>query len=91
MAGRGGEGDRQGLVDTIQGLQRALDRSKKEFEAAVSSAKYMQVMLVHMLVCCVWIPSSPHASDSLTSLNEINVRACMSHDAVISSLHHAKT
>ena len=40
---RGGEGSKQGLVDTSQGLQRALERSRKECQAAVSSAKYMQV------------------------------------------------
>ncbi|KAL0030510.1 hypothetical protein WJX79_000290 [Trebouxia sp. C0005] len=40
----GGEGSKQGLIDTIQGLQRALERSRKECEAAVSSAKYMQLL-----------------------------------------------
>lgn len=40
---RGGEGSKQGLLDTIQGLQRALERSRKECQAAISSAKYMQV------------------------------------------------
>ena len=44
---KGGEGSKQGLLDTIQGLQRALERSRKECEAAVSSAKYMQVIPVH--------------------------------------------
>ncbi|DBB03226.1 TPA: hypothetical protein ACH3X1_013287 [Trebouxia sp. C0004] len=41
---RGGEGSKHGLVDTIQGLQRALERSRKECQAAVSSAKYMQLL-----------------------------------------------
>ncbi|DBA77876.1 TPA: hypothetical protein ACH3X1_009228 [Trebouxia sp. C0004] len=35
---RGEERSKQGLVDTIQGLQRALERSRKECQAAVSSA-----------------------------------------------------
>ncbi|KAL3136227.1 hypothetical protein ABBQ32_007239 [Trebouxia sp. C0010 RCD-2024] len=39
-----GSDSRQGLLDTIQGLQRALERSRKECQAAVSSAKYMQLL-----------------------------------------------
>lgn len=42
---KGGGPIKQALMDTIQGLQKALERSRKEFEAAVSSAKYMQVGL----------------------------------------------
>ena len=42
-AGKGSDSSRQGLLETIQGLQRALERSRKECQAAVSSAKYMQV------------------------------------------------
>lgn len=42
---RGGGPSKQALLDTIQGLQKALERSRKECEAAVSSAKYMQVCL----------------------------------------------
>ncbi|KAL0018649.1 hypothetical protein WJX77_000849 [Trebouxia sp. C0004] len=41
---RGEERSKQGLVDTIQGLQRALERSRKECQAAVSSAPYMQLL-----------------------------------------------
>ncbi len=56
---RGGEGSKQGLVDTIQGLQRALERSRKECQAAVSSAKYMQVTVyilhTHTLLFCLWL------------------------------------
>ena len=42
-AKRNGGPSKQALLDTIQGLQKALQRSRKECEAAVSSAKYMQV------------------------------------------------
>ena len=42
-AGKGSDSSRQGLLETIQGLQRALERSRKECQAAVSNAKYMQV------------------------------------------------
>ncbi|KAL3131701.1 hypothetical protein ABBQ38_007991 [Trebouxia sp. C0009 RCD-2024] len=45
QAGPGkGSDSRQGLLETIQGLQRALERSRKECQAAVSSAKYMQLL-----------------------------------------------
>ena len=40
---KGGGPTKQALLDTIQGLQKALERSRKECEAAVSSAKYMHV------------------------------------------------
>ena len=49
---KGVEGSKQALVETIQGLQRALERSRKECEAGVSSAKYMQVPLP-----CYTLPS----------------------------------
>lgn len=55
---RGGEGSKQGLVDTIQGLQRALERSRKECQAAVSSAKYMQVTAHISHTHTLLVPSS---------------------------------
>ena len=57
---KGAEGSKQALVDTIQGLQlqRALERSKKKFEAGVSSANYLQVPLP-----CHTLPTSFSSCD----------------------------
>lgn len=80
----GGEGSKQGLIDTIQGLQRALERSRKECEAAVSSAKYMQVTTYILHIHCLPLVQSPHCCIVIAPYNclhlalEVSLR---SHDS----------
>lgn len=78
---KGGEGSKQGLLDTIQGLQRALERSRKECEAAVSIAKYMQVPLVHMLTLATTRQFSlPHPV--MSSLSELQALLVLTYELI---------